>query len=126
LWKIVREISALENHHALSNRRTGLCDLEANHRGDGRMTAENQLDLLFETTIISVRTAMTSAVSKYAGLREGSGTLKPRHNTLHPDAGSAGGSDRPILYDGVSRLARGDVHLSQFRWRSMNGEWREA
>jgi hypothetical protein len=38
----------LENHHALSNRRTGLCDLEANHRGDGRMTAENQLDLLFE------------------------------------------------------------------------------
>jgi hypothetical protein len=31
--------------------------------------------------------------------------------TLHPDAGRAGGGDRPILYGGVSGVAGRDVHL---------------
>ena len=32
-----------------------------------------------------------------------------------------GGGDRPILYGGVSGLARGDVHLRQFRRRAVSG-----
>jgi hypothetical protein len=48
LRKIALKIPTLEHHYPLSNGRAGLCDLEADHGGDRWMTAENQLDLLFD------------------------------------------------------------------------------